>query len=136
MRIGLLEDNPAILDYMVTALVMAGHNVSPHTQGASLLQAIFTALQGHSSIPYDVVVVDVLLADTLSGTDTIVRIREYLGPEVLPVVIVSACSQAELSMIHATFPDVSILRKPFKMGALLQTITRLQRRQSPESIDP
>jgi beta-phosphoglucomutase-like phosphatase (HAD superfamily) len=41
MNIALLEDNPAILDYMSTALRMAGHNVYTHVEIPSLLAALF-----------------------------------------------------------------------------------------------
>ena len=40
MKIGLLEDNPAILDFMTTALQMAGYRVETHTKSASLLEAL------------------------------------------------------------------------------------------------
>src|SRR5258708_39463746 len=42
MKIGLLEDNPAILDYMTTALQMAGYSVESHTASASLLDSLLT----------------------------------------------------------------------------------------------
>ena len=43
MKIGILEDNPVIFEYMKTAFEMKGHQVDVYTQGATLLDALFTA---------------------------------------------------------------------------------------------
>lgn len=126
MNIGLLEDNPAILDYMSTALSMAGHDVYTHTDSLSLLATIFHRSGVRSPLPYDLVIVDLLLPGDMSGVEAIHRIHQTIAPWVLPIIIVSACSQDELTQVKARFPHVSVLRKPFKMSDLLHLIENVR----------
>lgn len=123
MKIGLLEDNPAIVDYMSTALELAGHNVYTHTHASSLLETLFTPHWSvHASLPYDLLLVDLLLPGNISGAEAVQRIAQAIPPEKLPIIIVSACGQDELEQVKLTSPQVSLLRKPFKMNVLLQMI--------------
>lgn len=133
MNIALLEDNPAILDYMSTALRMAGHTIYTHTDGPSLLATLFHQAGVHTSLPYDLLIVDLLLPGNISGADTIRRIRQTVPSRSLPIIIVSACSEGELDQIKASFPHIPILRKPFRMSSLLQIIERLRPFQEPHS---
>jgi DNA-binding response OmpR family regulator len=125
MKVGLLEDNPAILDYMKNMFTMAGHEVYPHTESTSLLQTLQAPLQTNARLPYDVLVIDILLPGELSGTDIIIRLRQWFSPLQLPIIVVSACSQAELTWLATTIPGVSTLRKPFKISKLLQLVERV-----------
>jgi DNA-binding response OmpR family regulator len=126
MNIGLLEDNPAIVDYMSTALRMAGHDVYSHTDSPSLLAAIFHQNDVRSPLPYELVIVDLLLPGDMSGVEAIHRIHQTIAPQILPIIIVSACSQDELTQVKARFPYVPVLRKPFKMSNLLHLIENVR----------
>jgi CheY-like chemotaxis protein len=126
MNIALLEDNPAILDYMSTALRMAGHTIYTHTDGLSLLAALFRQADVRTPLPYDLLIVDLLLPGNISGADAIRRIHQTIPSGSLPIIIVSACSEGELAQIKASFPHVPILRKPFRMSSLLQIIEQLR----------
>ena len=126
MNIALLEDNPAIVDYMSTALRMAGHQVYPHTDSLSLLAQLFHHTGIRSPLPYDLVIVDLLLPGTMSGIEAIHRVYQAIPPWILPIIIVSACSQEELAQVKARFPHVPILRKPFKMSSLLHVIENVR----------
>ncbi len=128
MKIGLLEDNPAILDYMTTALQMAGHSVETHTQTSSLLAAL-VAGEGQNatnSLPYDLVIIDLLLPGDIYGVSAIQHIQQVTSPEILPIIIVSACSQDELEQVKEKLPHIPIIRKPFKMGMLLRLIEEMK----------
>lgn len=128
MKIGLLEDNPAILDYMTTALQLAGHSVETHTQTSSLLDALIAG-EGKiatTPLPYDLVIIDLLLPGHLSGLSAIQHIRQVISPKILPIIIVSACSQDELEQVKEKLPHIPIIRKPFKMGALLHLIEEMK----------
>ena len=128
MKIGLLEDNPAILDYMTTALQMAGHSVESHIQSSSLLQALFAGEDEDANyiVPYDLVIVDLLIQGNISGLSAIQHIQQVIPPERLPIIIVSACSQDELEQVKEKLPHIPIIRKPFKMGILLQLIEEMR----------
>lgn len=126
MKIGLLEDNPAILDYMTTALQMAGYSVEAHTTSASLLDSLLTGEDLANPLPYDVVIVDLLLPGNIPGLAAIEHIHQLISPKRLPIIIISACSQVELEQVKEKLPDVPVLRKPFKMNALLQFIEKMK----------
>jgi len=126
MRIGLLEDNTAIHEYITTALELAGHTVFTHTVGMSLLNELFADTGSHSPLPYELVIVDLLLPGTLSGLAVINSIRQTIPPETLPIIVVSAASQKQLLQIRERFSDVQVLQKPFPMKKLLQLIKASQ----------
>ncbi len=130
MRIGLLEDNTAIREYITTVLELADHTVFTHTVGMSLLDALFTDYSSHSPLPYELVIVDLLLPGTLSGLAVINSIRQTIPPETLPIIVVSAASQQQLLQMRERFPDVHVLQKPFPMKKLLQLIEASQVRDT------
>jgi CheY-like chemotaxis protein len=98
MRIGLLEDNSAIHEYLTTVLQLSGHTVSTHTVGLSLLDELLAEQSAETPLPYDLVIVDILLPGTLSGLAVINSIRQNIPP------------------------DVQVLQKPFPMKTLLELI--------------
>lgn len=132
MNIGLLEDNPAILDLMQTTLEMEGHTISTYTQGKSLLNTLFERYDTlpSSPLPYDLLIVDLNLSGEPSGLDVIAFIYKLLTPEVLPIIVVSAASLEQLKQLRERFPALPIVRKPFPLKTLLQTISSLQSEKS------
>lgn len=130
MKIGLLEDNPAILDFMTTALQMAGYRVETHTKSASLLEALLAGGDVAAPLPYDIVIVDLLLPGNIPGLAAIEHIHQAISPKRLPIIVVSACSQDELEEVKLKLPHVPVLRKPFKMNALLQLIEQMKASRS------
>ena len=126
MKIGLLEDNPAILDFMTHALQMAGHAVEIHTQSDTLLEALFSEGDGANSLPYDLVIVDLLLPGDIPGLQAIQHIHQAISPQRLPIIVISACSEGELEQVKQVLPHVPILRKPFKMSMLLQLMKEVK----------
>lgn len=130
MNIGLLEDNPAITDYLSIALEMAGHNVDTYTYGSSLLEKLGDSMVGSSyaSLPYDLIIVDLLLPGNISGLEAIQQIQRAIPHERLPIIIISAGNQDELEQVRGILPCVPLLRKPFRTQALLQLISDLESR--------
>jgi len=125
MRIGLLEDNPGVIDFMSILLEMAGHTVEVHTHGSSLLETLFPETKVRFPLSYDLVIVDLLLPGTLSGLQTIQAIQQKLPSRQLPILIVTAVGPQILKEINMTLPTVPVLRKPFQRRALLQMIDYL-----------
>ena len=132
MKIGLLEDNPAVVEYMSTLLEMAGHTVEVHTHGSSLLETLFTEAGVRSPLPYDLLLVDLLLPGTLSGLEAIQSIQQRLSPGQLPILIVTAVGLELLEEVQTKLPTVTVLRKPFKRSVLLQLIEDIKRTQDQE----
>jgi len=122
MQIGLLEDNPAIQDYVQNALKLNGHGVSIHTYGDSLLDALFAGKPVPSSHLYDLVIIDLNLPGSLSGWDVILHIRKGISPQTLPIIVISGVERRQLEQLHTLFPDVAYIQKPFKLHILLQML--------------
>jgi len=122
MKIGLLEDNQAIVDWMTTALAMAGHVVYSYSEGASFLEGLLPGRGSQNHLPFELAIVDLHLPGEMSGREVIARIRQTLPARILPIIVVTGASQSELANVQANFPEVPILRKPFKMQALLRLL--------------
>ena len=119
MRIALLEDNPANSEYIQILLELEGHQVFPHPQGHSLVSALQTI--GDVSL-YDVIIIDLLLPNSLTGQDVMRYLQEKFSAKLLPFIVVSALSRQELDRVQADFPETPIIRKPFKGKQLLEAI--------------
>src|SRR5260370_16492146 len=89
MNIGVLEDNPAILDYMTIALEMAGHRVQTFTSSTPLIDRLLTNSEIYGPLPYDLIVVDLLLPGSISGFQAIKHIQRIIPLSRLPVIIIT-----------------------------------------------
>jgi DNA-binding response OmpR family regulator len=133
MNIAVLEDNPAIIEYLTTALQMADHRVASYSQAGSLFDALFRDEGVRNPLPFDVLTVDLLLPGGISGFEVLTRVRRILSPQSLPIMVLSGASLPLFEQIRENFPDVAILRKPFKMTALLKWLTCHQQVQENSS---
>jgi DNA-binding response OmpR family regulator len=122
MKIGLLEDNANIHEYLTTALEMVGHTVFTHIDGMSLLDILYAEQSIQTPLPYDLLIIDLSLPGTLSGLSVINYIRQTIAPETLPIIVLSAASQSQLEQIRTRFPNVQVLQKPSGIKTLLQLI--------------
>ena len=122
MKIALLEDNPGNSEFMQTLLEMEGHEVFPHPKGHSLLAAL--QLTG-DVFPYDALIIDILLLNTLSGLDIMHRLQQQYPSKLLPLIVVSALTRPELDRVQTDFPETPIIRKPFKFQVLLEAIQQV-----------
>lgn len=126
MKIGLLEDNPAILDYMTIALEMAGHEVYTYIQSDALIETLLSGSEVRHPLPYDLIIVDLLLPGYISGLEAIKYIHHVIPPSQLPVIIISAGSQEEVAAAKTILPYVPVVQKPFTMSHLLGLMNGLK----------
>ncbi len=120
MHIGVVEDNLAVLSMIETTLVLHGHSVETYSNSSSFL----LALQKAERIPpYDLLFVDLFL-DERSGTDLIEAVR-VTQRQVIPAILISAAEENMLAPIRKHYPNLPILRKPFKMQELLSLISKV-----------
>lgn len=126
MHIGILEDHPAIQEYLQKSLELRGHRVSVHTYGDTLLDQLFVGEQVLASLPYDVLIIDLNLPGSLSGQDIIFRIRETISPAMLPIIILSATDRYKLAQLQGLFPDIVCVQKPFKLQMLFQVLDTIK----------
>ena len=125
MKIAVLEDNPAILDFMKIALEMAGHNAYIYTDGSSFLASLFSAGSIPGTLPYDLVTVDLFLPGDISGLEAIKRIRQDISAHQLPIIIITGSGAKEIEQARSLYPTIPILSKPFMMNTLLQMIDNI-----------
>lgn len=122
MHIGIIEDNPTILELLVTALERHGHTIGTHATGVDFVQRVFPFEDLPEPFPYDVVIVDVCLPGGLSGEDVLARLAQHFEGRGLPAIVLSGAGPDVLGRLHRTFPTVPILTKPMQLSTLLKTI--------------
>jgi len=122
VHIGIIEDNPSILELLIDTLELEGHTTGTHTTGVDFVQRILPAAGAHLSFPYDVLILDVGLPGGMSGEDVLARLAEQFAGESLPVIVLSGAGPEVLRRIQAAFPSVAILTKPMHRSVLIQTI--------------
>lgn len=111
-RVLVAEDDPAAADVLRTLLKRVGHEVHVVTDGAQVLEAL------QEGPPPDVLLLDWMLPE-ISGIDVCRQVRQRWDPLTLPILMVTAKTDAE-SISAAFEAGVSdYLTKPF-LGAELR----------------
>src|SRR5258708_12604459 len=95
-------------------------------KSGSLLEGLFAEDDVAAPLPYDIVIVDLLLPGNIPGLAAIEHIHQAISPKRLPIIVVSACSQDELEEVKLKLPHVPALRKPFKINPLFPFITQIK----------
>lgn len=122
MRIGVLEDDAAICDVLTEILERKHHTVSIYQQGWDILDAVFFEESVVSPLPFDVLLVDLLLQGEISGVQVIAQMHQFFPN--LPIVIISAVSAEDLVNVKRIYPQVQIIHKPFTTPDLLAALER------------
>ncbi len=127
MNIALLEDNPSVIEYLVTLLKFSGHLVFPYVDAVSFLGSLLVPSQVNDPsllrIPIDLAILDLMLPGQLSGLDVMHTLRETeISYAKLPLIVLSGSSQSTLDEVHSRFPTIPILGKPFHMRELLTLV--------------
>lgn len=134
MNIGVLDDNPGILDYIEATLAIDSHTVSRFLTGEALLDALSMPASLDASVyksmeayypQFDLVILDLLLPGKLSGADVFLALRKTFSADQLPIIVITAVDEATLEQFRRILPDdVFVLRKPFPPKALQQAIAQ------------
>ncbi len=124
MRIGLLEDDAAIVEVFSFALEARGHTVSPHATGLSLLHAFFEGDTLRTPLPYDLLLSDISLPGEVSGLETLFILYQHVEPTALPAILVSGANATVLANAKRLLPDALILRKPIGPLALAHIVEK------------
>jgi len=118
MLLALIEDDVSIACLIMTTLQLHGKTVRHFLDGASF----FASLQTTS---YDLVLTDFDLPGDVSGLQVITFLQESMPT--VPILVVSGADKSLHDSLQTLHPRLSILRKPFHIQALLQSIETLQR---------
>src|SRR5579864_4559730 len=105
MRIGILEDDPALSRILQLCLKVAGHTVYPFQVTEDFLSFIA------SSPLVDLIIVDFRLMSDISGIEFIHRIRMSFPN--LPAILISAAPLTTLQAATVGLSRVKVLSKPF-----------------------
>lgn len=120
MRIGVLEDEPAICGLLKEILEIQHHVVSVYHHGSDLLEVLAINRPIAPTNPFDMLLIDLLLPGDVSGIQVIGYAQKAFPS--LPILVVSATSKADLDNVKRMYPKVQILQKPFKLAELFAAV--------------
>ncbi len=116
MNIGVLEDDPMICNVLTEILELDRHAVFVYQHGWDILDAIFFEESVVNPLPFDVLLVDLLLEGEISGVQVIAQM--YRSFPDLPVIVISAVSSHDLENVQRMYSHVQIIQKPFTVDGL------------------
>src|SRR5689334_23318726 len=121
MRIAVLDDNVALSEMLQHVLELAGHTVVVYNNPSKFLAKIIEPTT--ASIPFDLLIVDLLLEEGMSGVEVIHRAGNSFPA--LPVILISTGSSWQIEAARRALPSVKVLRKPFSLSTLLAMVKEL-----------
>lgn len=114
--IGIVENDPAVLEALTRSLESIGHQVVDAATGEQLLELL-------DGIPPDIVVSDYRLADGESGFDVIKRVRDTFDREV-PALVITGDTDSQV-MRHMATQGIRVLHKPVELETLQDCMAEL-----------
>lgn len=120
MRVGILEDDPAVCGLLHETLERFGHAACIYRDGWDFLAQFLTEELTPPPRPFDAVLIDLILPGAVTGLEALQQIR-MTYPD-LPIVVISAVPYLNLEVIKDAYPGVKTLQKPFKLRDLLTAI--------------
>lgn len=112
------EDNSILLQGLRRALMANGYEVRTASDGAAMLRL----LESDSPSP-DLLLLDVMMPE-MSGVDLLRTLRAGPRWRDLPVVLITAATDADVTAAVAMDPAVELLAKPFRLNDLLDRVAR------------
>lgn len=125
MRIGILEDDPAIGGLLHEILEMRGHTPFVFRDGWDFLDRFIGEQAVSSHTPFDVVLIDLFLPSSLSGKQAIHQLS--MTHTELPIIVISAAPFEYLERLEQEYPGLRVFRKPFVLRDLLAAIEVYER---------
>jgi PAS domain S-box-containing protein len=119
LRIGLVDDNPQVLQALVLALQQPGHEIIAASSGQTLLERL-----GRSGP--DVVISDYRLQGTETGFDVIGAVRQAFGAD-LPALLITGDTDPEVIRRMAA-RGIAVHYKPVQIETLLAFINEMTER--------
>ena len=117
-RVLLVEDDPRLAEMLVEYLVKAGFRVDAASMGAAALQRL-------GAVPYDAVVLDLMLPD-MDGLDICRQLRTKSD---LPILMLTARGDATDRIVGLEIGADDYLPKPFEPRELLARLRAVLRRR-------
>ena len=119
MNIVVLEEHPDISEMLQHGLEQAGYSVVVYSH----LAPFFAALLAPASAPFDCLIVELPLAEGMSGGEVVRRVRKTFPA--LPAILIAEGKSWEIETARRDLPGIEVLRKPFKLTTLLSLLKQL-----------
>lgn len=123
MRILIVEDSDFIRHMIETLVSARGHLVEAVSSGA---KGIDSAL----ACPPDAILLDLHLAGTFDGFAVCAKLRESLATRAVPIIVISALTDAASKQTALEAGATAYYTKPFSPTALLKEIESIPARES------
>lgn len=121
MKIGILEDNEGICTFLSEGLKRSGHIPAIYQDGWEFLALFFPENGRLPSLPFDAVLIDLILPGSLTGLEVLQQI--YQTYKELPILVISAVPAANLETIEEAYPGVKTFQKPFHLRDVLAALS-------------
>lgn len=111
------EDNAILLQGLHRALTANGYDVRTAPDGAAMLRL----LERERETPPDLLLLDVMMP-ALGGVELLGRLRADPAWQRLPVVLLTAATEASVAAAAAADSRAELMIKPFRLSELLETV--------------
>ncbi len=123
MRILVIEDSDAIRQMIETLVSARGHEVEGVENGVKGVEAAIAR-------PPDAILLDLMLPDSFDGVEVCRRLREAEETRAVPIIVISALTDATSNQRALEAGATAFYTKPFSATALLKEIESLPARES------
>ncbi|HEY0756583.1 MAG TPA: response regulator [Ktedonobacteraceae bacterium] len=123
MLIGLFEDDLAIQEMLRLLLQGEGYDITLYTSVEECLAGLHVNEQQSDIVRPDLLMIDLHLAQSISGLDVIEQIRMAPSLEFFPIILMTASvmvDNQDLQRLHVT-----LLLKPFDIDDIIRIISEL-----------
>lgn len=126
MHIGLLVESATIVEFLSSALGLAGHIICPCASEDALLASLFEDSRVRTPLPYDLLILDVILPEMPSDLDLLALLDRAVAR--LPLIVLTSSSPHLVKRAEHTFPRAAFLLRPFHLDSLTHLLEAQTRR--------
>ena len=123
MRVGLLEDDVAIQEMLRLVLQEENYSVTIYPTAEECLKALLNNETQQISPPIDLLIVDLRLSKSISGTQVIQQLRASNKLTLLPIILTTASTFTNTEELQRL--NVTLVEKPFDVDEMVTVIKDL-----------
>jgi len=123
MKVGLLEDDVAIQEMLRLVLQDENYSVTIYPTAEECLKVLLDHGQEQISPPIDLLIVDLRLSKSISGTEVIQQLRESNKLTSLPIILTTASTFTNTKELQRL--KVTLVEKPFDVDEIVKVIKDL-----------
>ena len=123
MRVGLLEDDVAIQELLRLVLQDENYSVTIYPTAEECLKALLNHGHEQTPPPIDLLIVDLRLSKSISGTQVIQQLRASNKLTSLPIILTTASTFTNTEELQRL--NVTLVEKPFDVDEIVTVIKDL-----------